>query len=52
MKKIPKESVVKGVRMTRQVADMLADLARLEEMPEQAVIRQLIKRSHASRIKK
>jgi len=52
MKKDTKETVVKGVRMPVAVAGMLRELAEIEGMPEQAVIRLLIRRSHAARVKK
>jgi len=46
------ETVVKGVRMPVAVAAMLRELAEIEGLPEQAVIRLLIRRSHAARTKK
>jgi len=46
------KTVVKGVRMPVPVADMLRELAEIEGLPEQAVIRLLIRRSHAARVKK
>jgi hypothetical protein len=51
MKKV-QHTIVKGIRMTPEVAAMLAELAYLEGMSEQSVIRLLIRRSHAARAKK